>query len=323
MKYLRTSLLLLIIILFVGCSTPAKAPITKSGFYFDTIVTITIYDSHDEAILNECFSLCRTFEDKLSKTVTDSDISKINAAGGRPVEVSDLTIEVLKKGIYYSELTDGAFDITIAPLSNLWNFKSSSPSIPQHSALTEALGHVNYKNIVIENNTVTLIDPDASIDLGGIAKGYMADLLKDFLRGKGINKALINLGGNVLTIGNKPDGKPFAVGIQRPFSEHNTPITAVSANDISVVTSGIYERYFKLDHKIYHHILDTTTGYPCENNLYSVTILSDKSVDGDALSTACFVLGLEQGIQLIQSLDSIEAIFITNTYEVIDTRKLD
>lgn len=320
MKYIRFFAMLLILLLLGGCNTPSREPLTKSGFYFDTVVTITIYDSRDIDILNECFSLCKTFENTLSKTIPDSDISKINASGGLPVEVSDMTIEVIKKGIYYSELTEGAFDITVAPLSNLWNFKATSPHLPQQSELAEALKHVNYQNIQIENNTVTLLDPKACIDLGGIAKGYMADLLKEYLQSKGIKHALINLGGNILTLGTKLDGKPFAVGIQKPFSKHNTPITAVSANNISVVTSGIYERYFKLNDEIYHHILDTSTGYPCKNNLYSVTILSEKSVDGDALSTACFVLGLDQGIQLIQSLDSVEAIFITDTYEVIDTR---
>ena len=320
MKYIRTIFLVIFIFILGGCTAASKMPLSKTGFYFDTIVTITLYDTQDENILKECFSLCADFEKKLSRTIADSEISRINDAAGQPVEVSDLTIEVIKKGIYYSELTSGAFDITIAPLSSLWDFKSSKPILPSQVQIDEALTHVNYQTIKIEKNTVTLMDPKAAIDLGGIAKGYMADLLKDYLLSQGVEKAIINLGGNILTIGTKPNGKPFSVGIQKPFADHNTPMTAVSSKDSSVVTSGVYERYFKLNDKIYHHILDTSTGYPCDNNLYSVTILSEKSVDGDALSTACFTLGLENAITLIQTLDNIEAIFITNNYEVIDTR---
>lgn len=323
MKYIRTICLVLIMALLSGCKASPKVPLSKTGFYFDTVISITLYDSQDENILRECFALCGDFEKKLSRTIANSEVSRINSAAGQPIEVSDLTIEVLKKGIYYSELTNGAFDITIAPLSGLWNFKASKPSLPSQDAIDEALTHVNYQSIRIEDHYVTLTDPKAAIDLGGIAKGYMADLLKDYLISQGVQKAIINLGGNVLTIGTKPDGKTFSVGIQKPFAKHNTPIIAVSSKDSSVVTSGVYERYFKLGEKIYHHILDTATGYPCENNLYSVTILSEKSIDGDALSTACFTLGLDKAITLIQTLDNIEAIFITNNYEVIDTRTMN
>ncbi len=315
MKLFRTIFLFFILLTLSGCGFPSKEPLTKSGFYFDTVIQITIYDSNDSDLIAQCFSYCEDFENLISRTKEGSDIYRINHASGMPVEVSDTTIELLEAGIYYGELTDGAFDITIAPLSQLWDFKNNT-RVPEANDIKTALSHVNYKNILIDDNTVTLKDPEASIDLGGIAKGYMADCLKKYLEKEGIKSALINLGGNILTIGAKPDGSAFQIGIQRPFDKKNATITSASAIDSSVVTSGSYERYFEMDGKIYHHILDTNTGYPCQNDLLGVTILSQDSMAGDALSTACFALGLKDAKKLIDSLDGVEAIFITNEFSV-------
>ena len=316
----RLVLLFLLLCILCGCSVTTKEPLSKTGFHFDTVITITLYDSKNEELLNTCFDYCKDLENLVSRTIPTSDISRINKSAGSSVIVSDTTIELLKKGIEFGELTDGAFDITIAPLMELWDIKNNPGNVPSESDITEALSHVNYKNIVIEGNTVTLTDPKAAIDLGGIAKGYMADQLKEYLLSEGVTSAIINLGGNVLTIGEKPDGTSFNIGIQKPFDKQNATITSVQVKDSSVVTSGSYERYFKVDNTIYHHILNTETGYPCENGLLSVTILSKESIDGDALSTACFTLGLEEGQKLIESLEDIDAIFVTDDYEIIDTR---
>ncbi len=306
-------------LLLCGCTT-AKEPISKTAIYFDTVITIKLYDSQDTSILEQCFSFCEEFEQTISRTIETSEISQINNSKGNPVTVSDTTIELLEQGIYYSKLTDGAFDISIAPLSELWDFKNNPGNVPTADDIQESLSHVSYEKILIEGNTVTLLDPEMAIDLGGIAKGYMADQLKDYLLSEGVESALIDLGGNILAVGSKPDNSNYTIGIKKPFKEGEM-IATESINDISVVTSGCYERYFEVDGKIYHHILDTETGYPCDNELYSVTIFSDKSVDGDSLSTSCFALGLEEGVKLIESLDGVDALFVTNEYEVIDTRK--
>ena len=320
MKTLRILCTLLVCGLFLcGCTTN-KEPISKTAIYFDTVISIKIYDSQDTDILEQCFTFCEDFEQTISRTIETSEISQINNSKGNPVEVSDTTIELLEKGIYYSELTNGAFDISIAPLIELWDFKNNPGNVPDENDIQEALTHVSYKNILIEGNTVTLLDPDMSIDLGGIAKGYMADQLKDYLLSEGVESALIDLGGNILAVGSKPDNSNYTIGIKKPFKDGEM-VSTESINDISVVTSGCYERYYEVDDVIYHHILDTNTGYPCDNNLYGVTIFSDKSVDGDALSTSCFALGLEEGQKLIKSLDGIDALFVTDTYEIIDTRK--
>lgn len=247
-----------------------------------------------------------------STTIETSEISRINNAGGNTVTVSDETADLIRKGIEYGDLSDGMFDITIASASSLWNFTDNKEKIiPDKEKLQEAVRHINYKCIKTDGNQVTLTDPDARIDLGGIAKGYIADRLKDYLKSKGIRHALIDLGGNMLALGDRYDGNSFRIGLQKPFSDTGTVLGVLSVKDQSVVTSGDYERYFEKDGVIYHHILDPHTGYPIQNDLDQVTILSDKSVDGDALSTVCFTLGLDKGMELIHRLDNVEAVFVT------------
>lgn len=312
-----SAVLLSAAIVLTGCSTPpANETVSKSGMYFDTVVKIEISGLKDSSIMDHCFDLCKQYENMFSKEIETSEVSKINSAKGTPVEVSEETARLIKKGLYYSELSGGAFDITIAPVSELWDFRGDKKEIPPQEAITEALTHVGYQNVTVDGNTVTLADPEAALDLGGIAKGYIADQLKAYLKKEGIKHALINLGGNILVIGNQPNGNDYKIGLQKPFDEQNTAITTVSVHDQSVVSSGIYQRYFKIDGKIYHHILNPQTGFPYENNLLGVTIISDQSADGDALSTTCFALGLEKGMELIKSIDHTEAIFITDDYQL-------
>lgn len=301
------------VLLLSGCSgLPKERNQTYTDTLFDTVIKIDIYDAIDDNVLKGCEDLCKKYDAMFSNKVEDSEISQINHAGGNPVEVSRETITLIKKGIYYSELSKGVFDITIAPVSDLWNFKSEEPSVPAPDAVASAVSHVNYNNIIIKDNTVRLTDPNAGIDVGAIAKGYIADRLKDYLKSQGVEHAMINLGGNVLAMGNKLDGSDYNIGIQKPFDETGSPITSVKISNKSVVTSGIYQRYFKADGKIYHHILDPNTGYPCENNLNSVTIITNSSLTADALSTTCFLLGYDEGMKLINQLNNVDAIFITN-----------
>ena len=318
MKYKRlTALLSASILLLSGCSgLPRERSQTYTDTLFDTVISVQIFDSVDEDVLEGCEKLCKKYDSMFSNKIEDSEISRINSAGGNPVEVSKETIKLIKKGIYYSEMSDGVFEITIAPVSNLWDFKAETPLVPSPEAIAEAVSHVNYENIIIRDNTVKLTDPHAGIDLGAIAKGYIADRIKDYLEEEGVRHAMINLGGNVLAMGSKLDGSDYNIGIQEPFDETGEPITSVKISDKSVVTSGIYQRYFKADGKIYHHILDPNTGYPCENNLYSVTILTDSSLTADALSTTCFLLGYDRGMKLINQLDNVDAVFITNDNQI-------
>lgn len=308
-------------LLFSGCASQNE---TEEKVYndtlFDTVIQVKIYDNVDDQILEECEKLCKKYDLLFSKTNDESDVSKINQAGGNPVTVSDETVALLKKGIEYGNLSEGAFDITINSISSLWDFHSDSHKLPSEEEINENLPSVNYKNITIDGNQVSLSDEHASIDLGGIAKGYIADKLAEYLKENDVKHAIINLGGNILTIGSKPDGSDYNIGIKDPSNPDGTPITSVKASDKSVVTTGIYERYFEKDGTIYHHILDSKTGYPCNNSLASVTIITDSSADADALSTTCYLLGLEKGMELIQSLDNTDAIFITKENKIYDTR---
>lgn len=317
MKHIKISLLFLFCIFIIsGCSASSTEKQSVTGLYFDTVIQIDTWGT-DSTILDECLELCEKYENKFSNTIETSEISQINHANGQPVTVSDDTIELLQKGIAYGELTNGKFDITISSVSDLWSFTDNPDKlIPNEEIIQEALTHVDYKNIQIKGNTVTLTDPDTKIDLGGIAKGYIADKLKEYLTESGVEHALINLGGNSLAVGSKYDGSAFRIGIQKPFDQQGSAISVLEIRDQSVVSSGVYERYFEKDEIIYHHILDTNTGYPIRNNLLQVTIVSDISVDGDALSTSCYALGLEDGSELIKQLDGVEAYFITDDYEI-------
>ena len=303
----------LLLVCLNGMPFEAAQPLAQRGnFYFDTYITVALYDTADESILDACFDLMAYYESIFSRTVEGSDIWNINHSKGQPVEVSDETVDILERSLEYCEKSGGRFDITIAPVVSLWDFhEDAEPTLPDPAEMEEALKHVDYSTIRIEGNTVTLSDPDAAIDLGAIAKGYISDGVRDKILELGCESALINLGGNVLAVGHKPDGSPFKIGIRKPFGESASDIISiVKADDISVITSGTYERYFELDGKRYHHILDVDTGYPVENGLTSVSILSKDGTDGDALSTTIFALGPEKGMEMIESLDGIEAMFI-------------
>lgn len=315
LKYLLCMVIVVLTFSFTGC-TKSREPISKSGFYFDTMIKITLYDASQEDLLEECFSLADTYEKYFSATLADSDISKINQAKGAPVEVHEETIDLIEKGLYYCDLSEGGFDISIGALSSLWNFGENEGTVPSEQEIAAALSTVDYHNVVIDGNTVALKNPATQIDLGAIAKGYIADRMKDFLNENGVTKGIINLGGNVLCVGPKTDGNPYRIGIQKPFDEEGTAIASVEINDETVVSSGVYERYFKVDDQLYHHILNPATGYPYENELYGVTIICKNSVDGDGLSTTCFSLGLKKGMELIESLPDTEAIFITSDDEI-------
>lgn len=319
-----TGFLTAVAVLFTtGCSGLARKPLSYTGVALDTVISIQIYDSHDEALIKKCQSMCEEYEAKFSRTIETSEVAQINAAAGAPVEVSDDTVKLIKKGIYYGNMSDGAFDITIGSVSSLWDFKAEDPAPPAAEAIAEAVKHVNFRKIMIDGNTVKLLDPSAKLDLGAIAKGYIADRIKEYLREEGVRHALINLGGNVLAIGGRQDGSPFQIGVQKPFDESGEYITAVSLNNKSVVTSGTYQRCFEKDDILYHHILYPTSGNPCNNGLNSVTIITDSSLTADALSTTCFLLGPDEGMRLVNQLDNVDAIFINTDNEITYSRNFD
>ena len=291
-----------------GCASAGEKRESAVGFYLDTVITLSAYVD-DAKVLNDALEKCGEYERLLSRTIEGSDVWNINHAGGQPVKVSEDTLSILDAARQVSALSGGAFDVTIAPVSTQWDFTSGAAVLPDADAIAEAARKVDYTQITVEDGAVTLPE-GMMIDLGGIAKGYIADAVKNYLIGRGVKSAILSFGGNIVAIGEKPDGSPWKVGIQdidKPTGE----FMLVARNyGGSTVTSGIYERGFELDGTYYHHIRDTATGWPVQNELASVTIFSESSMWGDALATAAFALGTEEGLTLIEGIDGVEAVFI-------------
>ena len=303
-----------LLLTFSGCSIPTNevTPTKLTSFFLNTVSSVTIYDmdkKEAEKIISDCFAYCKSLESLFSRTIETSEISQINNSNGNWISVSDDTIKLIYMAKEHSMISGGYFDCTIAPVSILWDFTSETPSIPSEVDLAEALSHVNWENIEIDGNSIRLLDPKASIDLGGIAKGFIGDMAKNFLIEKGVTKSIIDLGGNIVTI-NPDSTDTFNIGIQEPFGLQGEYLGILTVNNLSVVTSGIYERYFEKDGTIYHHLLDVKTGKPVDNTLSSVTIIAENSALADALSTTCFVLGLEKGRNLIEETSGVEGIFV-------------
>ena len=302
------ALLLILALALGGCAAAEVKKQSAVGFYLDTVITLTAY-VEDVSVLTDALEECGRYEALLSRTVEGSDVWKLNHAGGRPVQVSKDTRAILEAARQISELTGGAFDITIAPASTLWDFTSGEKKLPDAAALEAAAALIDYSKVEVDGDTVTLPE-GMMIDLGGIAKGYIADAVKAYLMDRGVGSAILSFGGNIVAIGQKPDGSPWKVGIQdidKPTGEYMLVAKNFGG---STVTSGIYERGFELDGVYYHHILSAETGWPVENELASVTIFSEDSMLGDALATAAFALGTERGAELIEGMDGVEALFI-------------
>ena len=305
--------LILSLTVLAGCSAPFRQePVSQTGFYFDTVITVTVYDHGSEELLTQCMDLAAHYENLLSPYIEGSDIWNVNHSAGAFVTVEEDTLNLLKTALSYAEISDGLVDPSIGSLSALWNFGSDNQQfVPAKKQIDEALSHVDYHGLEIRDDQVMLASPGVQIDLGFIAKGFIGDRIKEFLASKGVASALINLGGNVVILGAKPDGSSFRIGIQKPFAPAGTCALTLDLSDISAVSSGNYERYFEKDGTLYHHILSTETGYPASSGLTQVTILSPSSVDGDALSTLCYILGYEKAVQLLKNYPDIQAVFIT------------
>ena len=302
-----------------GCKQKGEYPMSQSSFLLNTFVEVTVYDSSSfwasdaRKALEGSIQLCSQYEQLLSRTIEGSDIYRLNhrEPGERSLQVDPQTARVIEKGLEYGERSGGKMDITIEPLSSLWDFTGENPQVPDSAEIESRLPAVDYRNVHVEGEQVIFDSDDTRLDLGSIAKGFIADRMKEYLVEEGITSAIINLGGNVLCIGERPDGSPFRVGLRRPFGEYSETAAVLTVNDLSVVSSGVYERHFVKDGVNYHHLLDPKTGYPWQNGLVQVTIISQKWVDGDGLSTACFGMGLEDGISLLDSMEGIYGIFMT------------
>ncbi len=312
------------LIMGISCTRQSFAGkyIEQSQFLLDTVTTIKIYNYRDEKLLTDAFGRIAAFEKELSRYHFESDVSKINNAdAGTLVKTGSNVIQILSTAIRYAEISGGAFDPSIGPLVDLWGFGRKNPQIPSAQELKRVLPLVNFREIHINSETeeAGFNKPEMRLDLGGITKGWIADEIARYLIDNGAEHFIIDLGGNVRLAGGKPDGASFVIGLQDPFNDRGSYMGLLTLKEGSIITSGVYERYFEIDGIRYHHILDTKTGYPVENMLASVTIISPYSMDGDALSTAIFALGLQAGLEMVMNLKDIEAVFITRQKNIIVT----
>lgn len=294
LNYFTISILLIFsLTILSGCSKDNKVtePLSKTELLMGTVVTVTLYDSNDEGILDKVFTKVKELESTLSINENGTLVDKINeSAGIEPVKVDYDTYTVIKKGLEYAKLSNGLFDISVGPIVKLWNIGLPEAKVPTQEEIDSRIPLVGYSDVELndEENSVFLKRQGMMIDLGGVAKGYTADVISDILTEEGVKSAIIDLGGNIFAHGLKVDGSTWRIGIQNPFSDRGDIIGTITVKNKSIVTSGIYERYIEKDGIKYHHILSPKTGYPYENEIAGITIISDKSSDGDALSTSVF-----------------------------------
>ena len=301
----RIAALLLAVFLAVSLTACSEKSAEKQVFAMDTVMQFTAYGKDREAAVKEAEAEMYRLEGLLSRTREDSEVSQLNSAGG-VVPISEEVYRLIGRAMDFTTATGGAFDITIAPVASAWGFTEDTFQVPGQEELEDLLAYVGPQHIrrndqPYDDGTYAVeLDRGTQIDLGGIAKGYIADRLAEMVRGR-VSGATLNFGGNVYALGNAPGAEGFNIGIAHPQSP-NSAIAAIRVLDRSVVTSGTYQRCFEKDGRLYHHILDPSTGLPADTGLVSASIVAESSMTADALATACIVLGEDRALALLQSL---------------------
>ena len=281
----------------------------QTRFLMDTVVEIRATGVLADEAVEAAFEEFERVESLLSRYIATSDISRINLHAGEWTTVSEETLELIERALHFCQLTEGNFDITVGRLVSLWGFGTDQYRIPSPEEINRTLTSVDYSQVELDrDNLAVKIPADSILDLGGIAKGYAVDQATKVLREQQISSGLINAGGDITTIGVKPDGNQWRVGVQDPRNSTEI-LAAVPLEDMAIVTSGDYQRFFMADGTRYHHILNPHTGYPA-SELTSVTIIANNATVADVLSTAVFVLGAEAGLQLVEKLEQVEAIIV-------------
>lgn len=299
-----------------------KEPYSDRQFLMGTYVNIQIYDADKEAVLKKAFDRVKTLADKITVNEPGSEVDKINEqAGIAPVKVSEDVFPLISEAYRYSQESDAGFDLAIGPITQLWHIGFDDARKPEQAEIDEALKLVRHEKVIIDEDaqTVFLEEKGMELDLGAIAKGYITDEVAKVLQANDVTTAIIDLGGNVFVLGHSPrkESGDWTVGIQDPNQARNTIVGTVPASNKSLVTSGIYERNLTVNGETFHHLFDPKTGYPFENEIAGVTIVSDRSIDGDALSTVVFSMGVAEGLAHVNQLKGVDAIFVTLDDEII------
>ena len=318
MKKYFISAMLSALLFLTGCSAESSPePVQGTFFAMDTVMDFTIYG--ESGLIDQSESLITSLESLVSVTDADSELYAINQTGSGML--TEEASSLMKQALEICRRTDGALDLSIYPIVRAWGFTTGSYQVPDEAEIQALLPLVDYRKIQYDAATGTVTLPEGmEIDLGSVAKGYAGQLVAQMLRDNGVESALLNLGGNVQTVGAKPDGSPWQIGIKDPQGED--AMMVLSVEDQAVVTSGGYERYFEQDGQTYWHIMDPSTGHPADSGLISVTIVGDEGVVCDGLSTALFVMGLEKAADLWAQSGDFEAVFVTASGEVYITEGL-
>lgn len=290
------------------------------GYFFDTAVGLKIYGEDAHELAEGCMCICTEMENVFSAQRESSELYKVNHRTEETVEVSEDLAACLDKALDFCRRTDGAYDITVLPLTDLWDFSDHKDTVPSEKEIKEALERVDYTKVHLEGTTLVFDSADTTIDLGSAAKGYISMKLKDYLRNNGCESALIDLGHNISTVGSKTDGSHWKIGLQTPFEDSGTILDTVEVSGKCVISSGIYERYFEEDGKIYHHILDPQTGFPAETDLNMATIVGEDDTVCDILSTVCMLLGKDKAEKFAGDIPDVRVCLTDtdNQYQWID-----
>ncbi|WP_027108785.1 FAD:protein FMN transferase [Lacticigenium naphthae] len=298
-----------------------KDPYEDTQFLMGTVANIKVYNKDKEEVVAKAFERVKELDAKIDINNEQSEVSKINEqAGIEPVEVSEDIFQLIEKAYYYSEESDGGFDLTVGPITELWHIGYDDARLPDQKEIDAALELVDYELVELneEEQTVFLPIEEMRLDLGAIAKGFITDEVVKVLGSNGVDTAIIDLGGNIFVMGNSPRGEEesWNVGIQDPFEARGEIIGILPVIDRSIVTSGVYERNLEVDGQLYHHLMNPQTGYPFDNDLAGVSIVTESSVEGDGLSTAIYAMGIEKGLEYINKQEKTEAIFVTKDKKV-------
>lgn len=333
-KVLMTILTGLFLIVLAGCGSKEetakinKEPYSDQQSLLGTYVQVRIYDDGKKDVLDKAFARVKELGDKITVNEKGSEIDAINEqAGIKPVKVSDDVYPLIKRAYEYSEDSSGGFDMAIGPITQLWHIGFDDARKPSQEEIDQALKLVDYHKVKLndEDQTVYLEEKGMQLDLGAIAKGYITDEVVKVLEDNGVTTAIVDLGGNVFVLGHSPRGKDmdWNVGIQDPNKARNTVVGTVQESNKTLVTSGIYERYLKVDGETYHHLFDPKTGYPFDNDIAGVTVITKKSIDGDGLSTAVFSMGVKKGLEYAESLKDVDVIFVTKEDKVYVSKDIE
>ncbi|MBS4199389.1 FAD:protein FMN transferase [Bacillus sp. FJAT-49732] len=318
------------VILLSGCGQSHQpkvlsSPYKETEFLMGTVVTIRIYDEGKEEVLEHAFKRIKSLADQITVNEQGSEIDNINKnAGIQAVKVSEDINKLIAAGKEYSEKADGTFDISIGPLTSLWHIGFPDARKPNDTEIESVLPLISFNDIELntDEKTVLLKKKGMQLDLGAIAKGFITDEVAKVLIQHDVETAIIDLGGNIYVMGKNPSGIEWTVGIQDPFSPRGEIVGKINESNKSIVTSGIYERFLEVDGMKYHHLLNPKDGYPFQNDVAGVSIITDLSIDGDALSTIVFSKGIKEGMKFIEGIKGAEAIFISTEKKIFTTTGL-